>query len=148
MRFCAFLSFNYGGSGTSLSKKFVDAVGGVRVHSEALADANESVPLETIKMWTEHIAQWQRDHKTLPDPYMEPTPGQLLVIGRGTVSHPDLEFKEADVRRELAKEDADELASSSATPALHTTSPSAFISQGLDLEEMQYACTCLIVMCS
>src|ERR1700761_3255341 len=136
MRFNAFLSFNYGDSGTSLSKKFVDAVDGARVHAEALTDATNSIPPQSIEAWTEHIAQWQRDHKTLPDPYLEPPPGQLLIIGRGIVSHSSLEFKEADVRRELAKEDADELVSNEATPALHNTSLSAFISQGLDLEDM------------
>lgn len=82
------------------------------------------------------VDTWNDDPKNAPDPYEEPE--------LGTIKHAFLLYDfelfsagttVADVRRELNKEEAEEL--SRGELPLHQTSASQFLQTGLDLEEQQ-----------
>ena len=62
------------------------------------------------------VEAWRKDKLNAPDPYTDDTPTQSL----------------ADVRRELAKEEEQQLRT---RPAVHEFSASIFINKGLELED-------------
>jgi hypothetical protein len=86
---------------------------------KSFAKFNATFPSDTVIQWEKMVAEWDAD-KRKKNPYEEP------VAGTST----------AEVRLELAKEEADDVRRGNQT--IHEISASRWLTMGLDLEEQQY----------
>ncbi|KAI0055824.1 hypothetical protein BV25DRAFT_1815103, partial [Artomyces pyxidatus] len=82
-------------------------------------ELNATFPVEVTARWEKMIRDWDDDSRC-PNPYHEPTTADAS----------------ADVRLELAQEEAEEAARGQLS--LHEMSASVFLNVGLELEEQQY----------
>ncbi|TDL13469.1 hypothetical protein BD410DRAFT_846920 [Rickenella mellea] len=108
------------GLGPSLCAKLRDAISNQAKHRVLFQEFRSTFSEDLIQQWDGMIAAWNLDN-TKPDPYSETENVTTL----------------ADVRLELAKEDAVRLEDGQL--ARHNVTPSAFLYMGLDLEEQQRA---------
>ena len=83
---------------------------------------NATFPPEVVHEWEKMVVDWDADKKK-KNPYEEPVAGTLM----------------AEVRLELAKEEADDVQRGNQT--IHQISASRWLMAGLDLEEQQYVCS-------
>ena len=81
---------------------------------------NATFPSDVVRKWEKMVVEWDADRKK-KNPYEEPVAGTSV----------------AEVRLELAKEEADDV--QCGNQSVHHISASRWLTMGLDLEEQQYA---------
>ncbi len=125
-----------GVAGNTLGRRFEDAVYYARQQRRAHIEFTATFTSDQISQWTEMIQDWNND-ASQPDPFQEPDQGSYLFCLRRPPRHADLApvITTAQVRRELAQEEENELALG-ITP-LHEVSLSQFLLNGLELEDAQ-----------
>ncbi|KAI0054927.1 hypothetical protein BV25DRAFT_1922257 [Artomyces pyxidatus] len=106
--------------GDQLQKSLKEAVPAYAKQKRGFDESTASFPPEVIEKWERMISTWERD-RSKPNPYAEPEIHHTL----------------ADVRLELAQQEAEEV--KRGVVSLHETSASVFLSTGLDLEDQQRA---------
>ncbi|KII87217.1 hypothetical protein PLICRDRAFT_112660, partial [Plicaturopsis crispa FD-325 SS-3] len=106
--------------GPSLLRKMKESVPERGDHVWAFTQLSANMPPDAVKTWTEMVEAWEADN-TRQNPF------------KSTVKTPT----QADVRRELAVAEADDIARGD-TELLHdTVSPTILITTGFDIEEQQ-----------
>jgi hypothetical protein len=87
---------------------------------KAFVKFNATFPSDVVRKWEKMVVEWDADRKK-KNPYEEPVAGTSV----------------AEVRLELAKEEADDV--QRGNQSIHHISASRWLTMGLDLEEQQYA---------
>lgn len=123
-------------SGSLFLKRFKDASVMRQKHREAFDTFSNTFSPRTILQWTKMVEAWLGD-RTKPNPYEEPSnsESQMFACCFSLLNFGSLATTLQDVRLELAKEDADAMVAGATQP--HSTSPTAFLMKGLELEESQ-----------
>lgn len=103
-------------TGPTLLRKFNEAVKMAAKQTTIFESLSATFTSDEIASMYAMVEAWKLDKLNAPDPYTDTTPTQSL----------------ADVRRELAKEEEEQLRSRS---TVHETPVSVFISKGLELED-------------
>ncbi|KAH9478965.1 hypothetical protein JR316_0009428 [Psilocybe cubensis] len=124
----------YTSMGTTLLRRYRDAIAQRNIQTEGHEGLSESIKKANpnlIERWEKMCAEWESDvfPKKKKNPYeMKDTIVNLTWLGIG--------ITEAHVKKLLADSEAAFLASGGTMP--HRTTPSVFVSMGLDLEETQH----------
>ncbi|KAI0064330.1 hypothetical protein BV25DRAFT_1790798, partial [Artomyces pyxidatus] len=113
--------------GTALLKALRLTLPEIEKQSKQFGELNSTFPPEVTARWEKMVRDWDVDSRC-PNPYHEPT----------TETQADAS---ADVRLELAQEEAEEAARGAMS--LHEMSASVFLGVGLELEEQQYVAATL-----
>ncbi|KIM80240.1 hypothetical protein PILCRDRAFT_9784 [Piloderma croceum F 1598] len=105
-------------TGKALVTQLQKAVIMHKKHSEAFEKFSTTFPADVVAKWDQMVDEWD-NNKSKPNPYEEPIAGTTMT----------------DVKLELAKEE--EADAGRGIIRSHETSPSTFLTVGLDLEEQQ-----------
>ncbi|KLO04642.1 hypothetical protein SCHPADRAFT_840402, partial [Schizopora paradoxa] len=106
--------------GPHFKKNLEHAISMHEKHHDLFIEFSSTFPKKVVEEWSAMVDTWVAD-QTKPDPYAEPV----------------VETTMNDIRLQLAKEDDADKARSRTVP--HELSPSAFLFNGLQLEEQQRA---------
>jgi hypothetical protein len=113
----------------------------IKEHSEILEEMEESCGTDQIAIWKKQRDEWQLDHTKKPDPYMDGFEGKSIYI---FAIKPPLNLliattstSLAQLRKEMAKEEAHALSANGEVDSEAKLTASAFILQGIELEAAQ-----------
>ncbi|KAH8111697.1 hypothetical protein DFH11DRAFT_1512691 [Phellopilus nigrolimitatus] len=107
------------GLGHNLLRKFVEAEEMYAKHRANFIELSGTFEPDVIASWTRMVDVWQQDPLNAPDPYADP----------------DTHVSLADLRKELAKEEA---AVTDGALTVDDLTASTFLVKGFELEELQY----------
>lgn len=111
----------------------------IHEHSEVLTELEESCGADQIATWKKQRDAWQQDHSAKPDPYQDGFECTLISM-RGIMTDSTLATSVtslAQLKKEMAREEATSLAGSVADDSTAKLTASAFILQGIELEAAQ-----------
>ncbi|THU98424.1 hypothetical protein K435DRAFT_818886 [Dendrothele bispora CBS 962.96] len=114
------------GLGSLLLRRLLTAIYERLIHTRALKEFTESQGSVT-EQWKKMIQDWEEELSLLPAERKKANPFELPKSG----------LTEAEIKLELTQLEAEQ--ERAGIPAIHTLSPTSFISQGLELEEQQRA---------
>ncbi|KAK7435288.1 hypothetical protein VKT23_019733 [Stygiomarasmius scandens] len=114
------------GLGALLLRRLLTAIYERLIHTRSLKEFTDSQGSITEE-WKGQIEQWQQELSLLPDKRTKPNPFEMPKSG----------LTEAEIKLELTQLEAEQ--EQAGIPAVHTISPTSFISQGLELEDQQRA---------
>jgi hypothetical protein len=103
-------------------------------HAEAFEQFSSTIREETRTRWAKMVEMWILD-RTKPNPYEEPVGRKFLLPYVLNYTKIVTETTLQEIRHELAKEDAKEVAQG--IQPLHQTSLTSFLTKAFDLEEQQ-----------
>jgi hypothetical protein len=124
----------------TLMRKYRAAVADRNLQTEGHRGLTASMDPTTVARWEAMCIAWEQDDfpKRKPNPYHTDGMGKLLRIVRLRVLSLFLfmlVMTESQARKELAEQEEQRLAAGGI--ALHSTSASAFVTMGLEIEEAQ-----------
>jgi hypothetical protein len=128
--------------GTSLHDKLDEAMKKIKEHLEILEEMEQSCGADQITKWKAQRDAWQLDQTAKPDPYMDGFEGTLSSLPFHLFSRLNLLIATtstslAQLRKEMAKEEATALSASDEVDCEAKLTASAFILQGIELEAAQ-----------
>ncbi|TFK17974.1 hypothetical protein FA15DRAFT_731679 [Coprinopsis marcescibilis] len=106
---------------STLKERAKEAIKMRRIQVDAFLDFTEALPKKSVTEWTNLVWDWESDPEDNENPF---------VVTKSVLSA-------GEVRRRLAEEDAAAIASGDLVEVHADVTPSAFIRQGIEIEETQ-----------